>query len=311
MKNMMQALDEMPIEEPARSALRDLFERSSAYVVNVEQAPALSDDIVADDGVSDDAAGPSSHPIHREISRRWSAQRTLDQAVAAIRSGAAERAIAFAEGPALHTYLQSNRAVFASLLALMIGRGDPTMLDYVGEKLLSDPALARERYSGRTLLHAAAAAGDLPTVGLLLRLGASPDTTDDGGHTPLYSVANECKARGGADVVSALIRAGATVDARDGVKRCTALHMAARRGNVEVAEALLDCGAGLELRDSLLDTPLRRAVNCDKTAVATLLLARGSDLHSKGSKGLTPFSAARSSAMRRLFASRSPDTPAG
>src|SRR5437588_6714500 len=40
MKNMMQALEEVPIEEPARSALRDLFERSSAYVVNAEPAPA-------------------------------------------------------------------------------------------------------------------------------------------------------------------------------------------------------------------------------------------------------------------------------
>jgi len=179
------------------------------------------------------------------------------------------------------------------------------MLDYVREKLLADPALAQERYSGRTLLHGAAAAGNLTTVELLLRLGAEPDITDAGGHTPLYCLANECKVRGGANVVRALVEAGASVDARDGVKHCTALHMAARRGNVEVAEALLDCGAGIEARDSLGDTPLRRAVNCDKTDVAALLLARGSDMHSKGSKGLTPSSAARTTAMRRLLQSRS------
>ena len=35
----------------------------------------------------------------------------------------------------------------------------------------------------------------------------------------------------------ALIQCGAKVDTCDGVKRCTALHMAARRGNVGVAEA--------------------------------------------------------------------------
>jgi ankyrin repeat protein len=70
---------------------------------------------------------------------------------------------------------------------------------------------------------------------------------------------------------------------------------------MEVAEALLDCGAGIEMRDSLGDTPLRRAVNCNKTAVAKLLLARGADMHSSGSKGLTPLLAARSSAMKRLF----------
>jgi ankyrin repeat protein len=77
--------------------------------------------------------------------------------------------------------------------------------------------------------------------------------------------------------------------------------MAARRGNVEVAEVLLDCGADIESRDSLGDTPLRRSVNCGKTAVAALLLARGADIHSTGSKGLTPLLAARSGAMSRLL----------
>jgi ankyrin repeat protein len=144
----------------------------------------------------------------------------------------------------------------------------------------------------------------LTTVELLLHLGAAPGTTDGGGHTPLYCVANECKARGGGNVVRALVHAGANVDGCDGVKHCTALHMAARRGNVEVAEALLDCGANIEARDSLGDTPLRRSVNLDKTGVATLLVSRGADLHSVGSKGLTPLSAARTSGMRRLLQSR-------
>jgi hemoglobin len=295
MKNMVQALDDVPIEEPARGALRGLFERSSAYLVNVGPAPA----------VADDGGVPSSDSIHREISWRWSAQRTLDEAVAAVRSGAADRAIALAEGSALKTYFKGNRAVFAALLASMIGRADGAMLDYVRERLLADPTLAQERYSGRTLLHGAAAAGNLATVELLLRLGAGPDIADAGGHAPLYCVANECKVRGGANVVRALVQAGASVDARDGVKHCTALHMAARRGNVEVAEALLDCGAGIGVRDSLGDTPLRRAVNCHKTDVATLLLARGSDKHSIGSKGLTPSLAARTTAMRQLLKSRS------
>ena len=293
MKNMMQALDDVPIEESARRALGALFERSSAYVVNVGQPP-----VVADDG-----GGPSSD-IHQEISRRWSAQRTLDEVVAAVQRGAADRAISLAEGATSRTYVKGNRAVFAALLASMIGSGDDMMLDYVREKLLADPALAQERYSGRTLLHGAAAAGNLITVELLLRLGAEPGITDDGGHTPLYCLANECRMRGGAHVVRALVEAGASVDACDGVKHCTALHMAARRGHVEIAEALLDCGAGLEVRDSLGDTPLRRAVNCGKTDVAALLLGRGSDLHSKGSKGLTPLLAARTTAMKRLVQSR-------
>jgi len=201
----------------------------------------------------------------------------------------------------LQAHFKGNRSVFAALLALMIAKGDAAMLRYVREKLRAEPALAWERYSGRTLLHAAAAAGHLATVELLLDLGAAPGVCDDGGHTPLYCAANQCDIEGGANVVRALVQAGADVDACQGVKHCTPLHMAARRGSVEIAAALLDCGAAIEARDSLGDTPLRRAVNCSKPAVAELLLARGADIHSKGSKGLTPLSAARGSAVRRLF----------
>jgi truncated hemoglobin YjbI len=291
MNNMLQALDDLPLEASARSSLRELFDRASTYVVNVAPAEA----------VVDDGGALPGDPIHQEVARRWSAQQALDEAVAAIRGGAAERAIALAEGSTLHTHFQCNRTVLAALLAVMIRRADGTLLDYVRDRLLADPALASERYSGRTLLHGSAAAGNLPIVELLLRLGADPNITDAGGHTPLYSVANECRVPGAATVVHGLVQAGARVDAHDGVKHCTALHMAARRGNVELAAALLDCGARIEVRDSLGETPLRRAVNCAKPDVAALLLARGADRHAPGSKGLTPVLAARSTAMRRIF----------
>ena len=106
---------------------------------------------------------------------------------------------------------------------------------------------------------------------------------------------------GAASVIRALVKAGADVNAGDGVKRCTALHMAARRGNVAVAEVLLDCGAALEARDSAGDTPLRRSVNCNKVEVAALLVARGADIYSTGSKGITALLAARSAPMKKLL----------
>jgi truncated hemoglobin YjbI len=325
MKNMIEALDDVQLEEPARSALRRFFERSSAYIVNIEETPAAADDR---DRASGDRMRPgegvrigegmrpgdrtrrgererlgelgrSSSRLEQEIGRRWNAQRLLDEAVDAIRRWDAERAIALAEAEALQTHFERNRSVFAALLALMIRSGERTLLDHVHGRLSAIPTLAREHYSGRTLLHEAAAAGSVSTVELLLRLGADADA--GGSHTALYCVGNECSTPGGAAVVRVLVQAGANVDVRSRAKQCTALHMAARRGNVEVAEALLDCGADIEARDSLGETPLRRAVNCDKTDVAALLLSRGANRHSRGSKNLTPSSAARSGAMRRIF----------
>lgn len=279
MRKMVKALDEVRFEEPVRSALRGLFEQSSAYLVNSSDVPRGA------------AAGD---PIHRAIGQRWEGQLALDAAVAAVRAGDADGAIRLADR------IRPDRAVFTGLLAVMIGNGGSALLDYVGEELEGDPSLAEVRFSGRTLLHAASGAGSLTIVELLLRLGADPNATDGGGHAPLYSVGNECTT--GGEVVRVLVRAGAKVDGREGVKHCTALHMAARRGNVEAAEALLDCGADIEARDSVGDTPLRRAVNCGKTAVAASLISRGANLNSRGSKGLTPLLAARTAAMKRVLA---------
>jgi len=121
------------------------------------------------------------------------------------------------------------------------------------------------------MLHNASAAGSLRTVELLLRMGADPNVLDGGSHTPLYSVGNECAGAESAEVVHALVRKGAQVDAHDGVTGATPLHMAARRGNAVVAKALLECGADPKARDRRGDTPVQRAINCKKPHVAELL----------------------------------------
>lgn len=286
-KNMVQALDDVHFDEPIRKKLLALFERSSAYVINRGDMPAV-----------DGQRETRGNCADAEISCRWEAQTRLDEAVAAIRSGNAENAIALAESLACKA---CSRSVHTGLLASMIRSGHIAMLDYVRVKLTGDPAFAAERYAGRTLLHEAAAAGSLPTVELLLSVGADPNALGGGRHTPLYCLGNECEAEGAGSLVRALVRSGADVNANDGVKRCTALHMAARRGSAEIAEALLECGADIEARDSLGETPLRRAVNCDRVGLASLLLARGADVQATGSKGITPIFAARSTAMKLLL----------
>jgi truncated hemoglobin YjbI len=285
------AMADTAIAEPLRGALLAFFEASATYLVNSGDAPS------AGLGVARPPAGVAGE----WLARRWQEQLTLDAAVAALRRGDVASAATLAEDPKLAGGLARDRAALPGLLALMVAAGDPAQLACAHGLVGRDPGLVQGRHgSGRTLLHDAAGAAPLATVELLLGLGADPNAVDAGGHAPLYCLGNE-RLTGGDDVVRALVRAGAEVDAAGGAKRCTALHMAARRGNVEVACALLDCGATVDARDRLGDTPLRRAVNLGRIEVAELLLRRGADPRSRGSRDHTPLQAARKPAMRSLL----------
>jgi hypothetical protein len=290
---MAGAFDDVHLAEPLRTELLRFFERSSAHIVN--QRVVNGGGAAA---INREKSQPCDDSMHSELAGRWETQILLDEAVAAIRAGNAAEAIRLIDTSALKS---CGRSVQCGLLSLMVRCASNGFLDYVRARLAGDPALAQARYTGRTLLHDAAAAGNLAVVELLLNFGADPNSPDGGGHTPLYCVGNECAAEEGAKVVFALVRAGGAVDADAGVKNCTPLHMAARRDNQEVAQALLDCGANIEARDSVGETPLRRAVNCDKIRVASLLLAKGADVSCIGSKGLTPLLAARSAGMKHLL----------
>jgi len=242
LRNMDAALDEVPLPDEARGALRRFFHHASAYLI--------------------DAKAP---PVGPQLAERWQTQQGIEDAIAAIRAGDLPGATAIIAA------LDVDRAVRCGLVEQMVrGFGD-TALNFLGAELDRDPELKNATYNSRTLLHAAAAAGARACVALLLERGARVAMP---GHTPLYALANECAAPGGGEIVRMLVRAGADVDARDNSKRCTPLHMAARRGNVEIAEALLECGADIDARDSKGVTPLGRARNMKKAAVADLLVAR-------------------------------------
>ncbi|HEX3743388.1 MAG TPA: ankyrin repeat domain-containing protein [Bryobacteraceae bacterium] len=239
---MHAAIDDVGIDGAAREELRNFFDVAAGYMIGKK---------------------PGDRRMSRELAGRWAAQKTVDQTVAAIAAGEAQRAIRLAAG--------CPRAILPGVLGLMIGAGDAALLAYVQERVSGEPSLVSERYGGKTLLHAAAAAGSLGTVERLLQLGADPNALDGGRHTPLYSTGNECASAESAEVVHALVRGGALVDAHDGVTGATPLHMAARRGNAIVAQALLECGANVQARDRRGDTPRQRALNCRKAHMVELL----------------------------------------
>jgi truncated hemoglobin YjbI len=247
LKQMGATLEAAPLNEETRQALRQFFLQTSAYVIG----------------------NVASEPEHQELSARWSTQRTLDDAIAAIAAGHDDQTLALAAPFA------PRPSVFVGLLARMIQSGRAPLLRFVTDAVERDPSLALRRFSGSTLLHFAAGAGSLEVVALLLRHGTDPNLQDRGAHTPLYRVANECASETGPELVRQLIRAGADPDASAGVTRATPLHMAARRGYATIAAALLDCGAAIDAKDSKGNTPLQRAINCRRNNVAQLLLNRG------------------------------------
>ena len=86
-----------------------------------------------------------------------------------------------------------------------------------------------------TPLHYAALQGHADVVTALLEAGASVDAVDKQGDTPLHYAAGQ----GHADVARALLEAGASVRAAN-QQRKTPLHLAADRGHAEVSTALLN-----------------------------------------------------------------------
>lgn len=250
LKHMRATLNAEPLDEGTRQALLQFFLHASAY-------------LVGNDG---------AEPEHAGLAVRWGEQRALDDTIAAIATGRDDAAIVLA------SRFVSRPAVFLGLLARMMQSGRDALVHFVISAVEGDPAIGARRFAGRTLLHFACGSGCLKVVELLLRVGTEPNVQDRGGHTPLYSVANECTLEQGPEVVRALVGAGADVNACGGVKRTTALHMAARRGHVGIASALLDCGAAMEAKDSKGETPLRRATNCRKALVAKLLVDRGANV---------------------------------
>ena len=266
-------------DSKVRGELLAFFTHSSAYIVNNGRTPVVEPIAVA--------------PIKGELAPLWAEQLAIDEVVALIHN---ERCPELLQSPALQSRFRRSPSVHASILSLV----SRSHRRYAFEQLRSNPSLVHQRYRhGRSLLQDAAAAGDLAMVEILLDLG--PGETADA-ERALYCVGNQCRAPGAARVVRLLLqRTSACIDSAHGAKRCTALHMAARRGNVEVIETLLDSGAGIEARDSMGETPLRRAVNCGKVKAAKLLLARGADPDSESKRKLTPRLAARSAEMRQIL----------
>ena len=138
---------------------------------------------------------------------------------------------------------------------------------------LTDAEFARAVDDGKTALHRAAERGRADLIPALIAAGADVGATDRIGYTALHRAA----AGGEVAAMEALIAGGADVDARaeDG---WTPLHAAASDDHVRAIATLLKRGATRRARDRRGCTALHTAANSGSLAATTLLLDEGIDV---------------------------------
>ena len=141
----------------------------------------------------------------------------------------------------------------------------------------------RDRDSGRTLLHYAAAGNWPALTRALLVLGANRNARTVMEATPLHY------ARGDRSwgVAAALLAHGADPNARNFLGK-TPLHQTGHFNGATVAETLLAHGADPQARDIDGRTPLHTAALLRSADVAAVLLAHGADPQARDIYGQTP-----------------------
>ncbi len=144
----------------------------------------------------------------------------------------------------------------------------------------------------------ASMSGDLDTVQLLLSRGASANPRPNpAGDSPL----SEAVTFGHADIVHALVAAGAKVDLVESTG-INLLHWAAIADRADVIPELAKAGVDVNAADEHGYTPLMYAATIDFGDTATLraLLAAGADRALKNASGRTPLQQARRLGHRQL-----------
>jgi ankyrin repeat protein len=130
-------------------------------------------------------------------------------------------------------------------------------------------------------LLAAAAEGDALSVRRHIHGGARVDATNDHGSSALIIASHG----GHADVVRALLEAGANLEMRMRSSGMTALHQAASQGHLEIARLLLAAGARVDAPDASNGTPLMNAAARRDLGLVRLLLESGAALNHRDADG--------------------------
>ena len=136
---------------------------------------------------------------------------------------------------------------------------------------------------GWTPLFLASRYGHLDIVRLLIQSGAAVDTPDNEGWIPLFA-ASRC---GHLDVVQLLIQSGSAVDTPNN-EGCTPLFMASGYGHLEIVQFLIQSGAAINNSDTEGWTPLSLASGYGHLDIVQFLIQRGAAVDAQDNEGWTP-----------------------
>lgn len=150
----------------------------------------------------------------------------------------------------------------------------------------------RDANSGFTILMLAANMGHAEVVDALVTAGADVNAKDNSGNSALLFAAM----MGHAGAIQSLMKHRADPNLVEAEQQSTPLHLVIRNaqpGYVDAMRAIIAGGAKLDVRDSKGMTPLLLAASrCEHTAAVVLLLQAGADANAKDSFGSTPLALA-------------------
>ncbi len=141
---------------------------------------------------------------------------------------------------------------------------------------------------GASVLQNAARSGNKELVEFLLERGANINDRDDNGVTPLNWAVNS----GNTQVVKLLIVQGAEtkIRANNGM---TLLHDAAYSCNPDMVRLIISQGGNVKIKANDGATALHSAALCQKQSVIELLISQGVDVNAKTKEGATAATIAR------------------
>jgi uncharacterized protein len=153
---------------------------------------------------------------------------------------------------------------------------NPMDLDRVKE-LAAGLDLSEQHEKAGTALMFATGRGVLPTVQLLLNLGANPNDT----HRALEMTALHLACSGGfREIAEELLSHSASLEARDN-QGWTPLMFAAQEGQLSCVELLLERGAQVDAADLTGRTALMQAARCGHLSIAEKLIEAGADVNAQ------------------------------